>query len=46
MTTLEQRFMELSIRRLQAQERAEQEIINQLKAINQKLDILLKPDKQ
>ncbi len=38
--------MELSIRRLQAQERAEQEIINQLKAINQKLDILIKPDKQ
>lgn len=46
MTVLEQRFLELAIRRMDYQQKAEQEIINQLKAINQKLDILLKPDKQ
>lgn len=46
MTVLEQRFLELAIRRMDYQQKAEQEIINQLKAINQKLDILLKQDKQ
>ena len=46
MTILEQRFMELSIRRLQAQERAEQETLDLLRSINEKLDILLNPDKQ
>ena len=46
MTNLEQRFLELSIRRMHDQEKAEQEIINQLKAINHKLDILINTDKQ
>ena len=46
MTILEQRFLELAIRRMHDQEKAEKEIIGQLEAINQKLDILINTDKQ
>lgn len=46
MTVLEQRFLDSAIRRMHDQQKAEQEIINQLKAINQKLDILINTDKQ